>query len=60
MYLLLAGFNGGDIAFQLFMFLFMLGIPAAIIFLFIKVLRNRKSRLNRIEEKLDKLLKEKD
>ncbi|MGD6802766.1 hypothetical protein FZC79_15990 [Rossellomorea vietnamensis] len=60
MYLLQAEFNGGDIAFQLFMFLFMLGIPAAIIMIVVVGIRNRKSRLNRIEEKLDKLLQEKD
>ncbi|RIW37289.1 hypothetical protein D3H55_04415 [Bacillus salacetis] len=60
MYLLQAGFNGGDILFQLIMFILLLGIPAALLFLFLALMKKRKSRLDRIEKKLDSLLKEKE
>ncbi len=50
--------NGGDILFQLFAFMILLVIPIiVVVFIFT---RKRNSRLERIEEKVDKLLKEKD
>ncbi|MBE4906961.1 hypothetical protein IMZ08_02675 [Bacillus luteolus] len=50
--------NGGDILFQLFAFMVLLVIPIIlVVFIFT---RKRNSRLARIEEKLDKLLKGKD
>ncbi|WP_246197438.1 hypothetical protein [Cytobacillus depressus] len=61
MYLLTSiRFNGGDILFQLIMFTMLLAVPLAIIVLLLLVLRNRNNRLKRVEEKLDKLLSDKD
>lgn len=54
-----AGFNTGDIIFQFIMFLIVLAIPLAIIILAL-ILRKRNSRLERVEEKLDKLILEKE
>ncbi|NMH67883.1 hypothetical protein HF072_03675 [Bacillus sp. RO3] len=51
--------NTGDIIFQLMSFLFLLAIPVGII-IFVVVLRRRTSRLKRVEEKLDKIISEKD
>jgi len=53
------GVNIGDIIFQLIMFLIVLAIPLAIIIVFI-ILRKRNCRLKRVEEKLDKLILEKE
>jgi hypothetical protein len=53
-----AAFNGGDILFQLIMFILLLGIPAAIVILIIALRKGNKSRLDRIEEKIDRLLEE--
>jgi low affinity Fe/Cu permease len=53
------GINAGDIIFQLILFIILLTIPLAIILVFF-VQRKRNNRLERIEEKLDKLLIEKD
>jgi hypothetical protein len=60
MYILNATFNGGDILFQFIMFLLLLGGPAVLILLFIFIRKRSNDRLNRIEEKLDRLLNEKD
>lgn len=54
------GMNVGDIIFQLMSFLILLGIPLAIIFIFRAARRKRNNRLDRIEEKLDQLLAEKE
>ena len=54
-----AAINTGDIIFQLFSFLFLLTIPVGII-VFLVVLRRRNSRLKRVEDKLDKLLTDKN
>ncbi|MCA1057658.1 hypothetical protein LCL96_01845 [Rossellomorea aquimaris] len=54
-----ATFNTGDIIFQLLSLLFLLTIPVGII-IFIVVLRRRNSRLKRVEEKLDKLISDKE
>ncbi|UTE76736.1 hypothetical protein [Rossellomorea sp. KS-H15a] len=51
--------NTGDIIFQLVSLVFLLAIPVGII-LFVVILRRRNSRLKRVEEKLDKLLADKD
>ncbi|MCR8848373.1 hypothetical protein NQ095_08165 [Rossellomorea sp. SC111] len=51
--------NTGDIIFQLVSLLFLLAIPVGIIILIV-ILRRRNSRLKRVEEKLDKLLADKD
>ncbi|MBN8191837.1 hypothetical protein JI667_06700 [Bacillus sp. NTK074B] len=51
--------NTGDIIFQIFSFLFLLAIPAVIILLVV-VLRKKNNRLKRVEEKADKLLKDKE
>lgn len=51
-----AGFNNGDLIFQLFT----LGVPIffiAILFLFWRSSKKKKAQLNRIEEKLDSLQK---
>ncbi|NEY74259.1 hypothetical protein G4D63_21450 [Bacillus mesophilus] len=50
--------NGGDVLFQLFAFMVLLVIPIVVVVFILTRKRNR--RLARIEEKLDKLLKEKD
>lgn len=55
-----AGINIGDIIFQLMSFLILLGIPLAIIFIYRAARRKRNNRLDRIEEKLDQLLAEKE
>ncbi|PFA69222.1 hypothetical protein CN378_04945 [Bacillus sp. AFS015802] len=54
-----ATLNTGDIIFQLMSLLFLLAIPVGII-IFVVILRRRNSRLKRVEEKLDKLLGDKD
>ncbi|WP_456274602.1 hypothetical protein [Bacillus sp. AK031] len=54
-----SAFNGGDILFQLIMFILLLGIPAAIVIIFVVLRKRNKSRLDRIEEKIDRLLEEK-
>jgi Flp pilus assembly protein TadB len=56
-----ATINTGDIIFQLMSLLFLFAIPVGII-IFVVVLRrrNRNSRLKRVEEKLDKLILDKD
>ncbi|MEC1786822.1 hypothetical protein [Schinkia azotoformans] len=41
-------------------FLILLGIPVVLIFIFSKARRKRNNRLDRIEEKLDQLLAEKE
>ncbi|MCA0147176.1 hypothetical protein LCD52_00085 [Rossellomorea vietnamensis] len=51
--------NTGDIIFQLVSLVFLLAIPVGII-LFVVILRRRNSRLKRVEEKVDKLLADKD
>ncbi|HHY73276.1 MAG TPA: DUF4083 family protein [Bacillus bacterium] len=48
--------NAGDIIYQLLTFLLLLAIPFALILFF----KRRNSRLNRIEEKLDRLLEDKE
>ncbi|MDF2038327.1 hypothetical protein P2R12_15280 [Cytobacillus oceanisediminis] len=53
-----AGFNGGDILFQLLAFAFLLTIPAIIFILFF-IFKKRNDRLKRVEEKLDRLLENK-
>jgi hypothetical protein len=55
----IAGINTGDIIFQLISFLFLLTIPVGII-IFVVFLRRRNNRLKRVEEKLDKLISDKD
>lgn len=54
-----SGLNTGDLIFQLMMFLILLSLPLAII-IFYFVFRKRTSRLKRVEEKVDKILSEKD
>lgn len=54
------GINVGDIAFQLMSFLILLGIPLAIILMIRVARRKSNNRLDRIEEKLDQLLAEKE
>lgn len=51
--------NTGDIIFQLVSLVFLLAIPVSVI-IFIVILKRRNSRLKRVEEKLDKLLADKD
>jgi heme/copper-type cytochrome/quinol oxidase subunit 2 len=51
--------NTGDIIFQLITFLIVLTIPVCVI-IFVVVFRRRNSRLKRVEEKLDKLISDKD
>lgn len=51
--------NTGDIIFQLVSLVFLLAIPVGII-LFVVILRRRNSRLKRVEEKVDRLLADKD
>jgi methyl-accepting chemotaxis protein len=51
--------NTGDIIFQLVSLVFLLAIPVGII-IFVVIIRRRNSRLKRVEEKLDKLLADKD
>jgi hypothetical protein len=55
-----AAFNGGDILFQFIMFILLLGIPAAIVIIIVAFRKRNKSRLDRIEEKIDRLLDEKE
>jgi large-conductance mechanosensitive channel len=54
-----SGINAGDIIFQLIMFCIILAIPFTIIKVFL-VLRKSNNRLKRVEEKLDKLISEKE
>lgn len=54
------GINMGDIIFQLMSFLILLGIPLVLIIIFSKARKTRNNRLDRIEEKLDQLLAEKE
>ncbi|UII56161.1 hypothetical protein LS684_01260 [Cytobacillus spongiae] len=49
------GFNGGDILFQLIMFIMLLTIPGVIIAIFF-IISKRNKRIDRMEEKLDQLL----
>ncbi|WP_158701712.1 hypothetical protein [Lentibacillus sp. Marseille-P4043] len=49
----------GDIIFQLFLLLMMIAAVAGVILLFVKF-RKRNERLARVEEKLDKVLSEKE
>ena len=51
--------NTGDIIFQLVSLVFLLAIPVGII-IFVVILRRRNSRLKRVEEKLDKLISDKE
>ncbi|MBX9975892.1 hypothetical protein [Cytobacillus firmus] len=53
-----AGFNTGDILFQLLAFAFLLTIPAFMVILFF-IFKRRNGRLKRVEEKLDRLLENK-
>jgi F0F1-type ATP synthase membrane subunit b/b' len=53
------GVNTGDIIFQLVSFLLLLAIPVGVIIVVV-VFRKRNSRQKRIEEKLDKLLSDKE
>lgn len=53
--LALAGFNAGDILFQLLAFAFLLTIPALMVILFF-IFKRRNDRLKRVEEKLDQIL----
>jgi F0F1-type ATP synthase membrane subunit b/b' len=53
------GINAGDIFFQLIMFLILLAIPLSVIVVFF-VLKKSNNRLKRVEEKLDKLLLDKE
>jgi hypothetical protein len=53
------GVNTGDIIFQLVSFFLLLAIPVGIIIVVV-VFRKRNSRQKRIEEKLDKLLSDKE
>ncbi|MDM5227214.1 hypothetical protein QUF73_13465 [Cytobacillus sp. NJ13] len=53
-----AGFNGGDILFQLLAFAFLLTIPAFMVILFF-IFKRRNDRIKRVEEKLDRLLENK-
>ncbi|AND38362.1 hypothetical protein AADC60_04410 [Cytobacillus pseudoceanisediminis] len=50
-----AGFNAGDILFQLMAFVFLLTIPAILVILFF-IFKRRNDRLKRMEEKIDHLL----
>ncbi|MBU8730248.1 hypothetical protein [Cytobacillus oceanisediminis] len=50
-----AGFNAGDILFQLLAFVFLLTIPAILVILFF-IFKRRNDRLKRMEEKIDHLL----
>ncbi|EFV75567.1 hypothetical protein M4D56_20525 [Cytobacillus oceanisediminis] len=50
-----AGFNAGDILFQLLAFVFLLRIPAILVILFF-IFKRRNDRLKRMEEKIDHLL----
>ncbi|WP_409250851.1 DUF4083 family protein [Bacillus sp. SCS-153A] len=60
MFLLQASFNVGDILFQLIMFILLLAVPAGVILLVVSRKKQNAQRLDRIEEKVDRLLKEKD
>ncbi|WP_017754126.1 hypothetical protein [Calidifontibacillus oryziterrae] len=53
------GINIGDIIYQLATFLMLLSIPIALIILY-RIFKRRNKRMDRIEEKLDQLLAEKD
>ncbi|WP_232726050.1 hypothetical protein [Bacillus sp. FJAT-42315] len=54
----MASINTGDIVFQLFMLLFVLGIPAIVIvatMYFIRSTKKRNEQLQRLEDKIDQL-----
>jgi hypothetical protein len=53
------GLNVGDIIFQLIMLFIILAIPLTIITVVVAIRKNN-NRLKRVEEKLDKLLTEKE
>ncbi|WP_053362380.1 hypothetical protein [Bacillus sp. FJAT-27251] len=53
------GLNGGDILFQFIMLILLLATAAVIISVFMTI-RKRNDRLKRVEEKLDKLLTDKE
>jgi len=52
------GLNTGDIIFQLLMLLSFIGTPIVIVVLF-SIMNKRNKRLERVEEKIDKLIEEK-
>ncbi|MEH6945600.1 hypothetical protein V7068_00785 [Bacillus sp. JJ634] len=52
-------FNGGDVIFQV-VILSSLVVPIVLITLFITYLTKQRQQTNRIEEKLDQLLKDKN
>ena len=54
-----AGFYIGDVIFQFMMLLTLVGIPILIIFL-IRSRKNQKDQLKRVEEKVDRLLADKE
>lgn len=53
------GINIGDIIFQLAAFIMLLSIPISLIILF-RIIKRRNKRMDRIEEKLDELLSQKE
>jgi preprotein translocase subunit YajC len=53
------GLNGGDILFQFIMLILLLAIAAVILSVFMTI-RRRNDRSKRVEEKLDKLLTDKE
>ncbi|MCM3670625.1 hypothetical protein M3181_16805 [Mesobacillus maritimus] len=53
------GFYIGDVIFQFMMLLTLVGIPILIIFL-IRSRKNQKDQLKRVEEKVDRLLADKE
>ncbi|TLS37188.1 hypothetical protein [Pseudalkalibacillus caeni] len=57
--MLYASINTGDIIFQLISFVTLISIAVVVIWIFVKNARN-KSRLARIEEKLDRVITDKD
>ncbi|KON89990.1 hypothetical protein AF332_26315 [Sporosarcina globispora] len=54
-----AGFNSGDLLFQLLAFAFLLTVPPIIVILFF-VFKRRNDRLKRVEDKLDRLLADRE
>jgi hypothetical protein len=56
--LLAAGFNTGDVIYQVIAFLLLVAIPVGIVMLII-ILNKRASRLGRVETKIDRLLEQK-
>ncbi|MCT2536473.1 hypothetical protein NC661_03560 [Aquibacillus koreensis] len=53
------GIHIGDIIFSLFSFLFLVAIVVGIVW-FVIISKKKNNRLERVEEKLDKLLNEKE